>query len=98
MGLYSSYSAILAGRLILYQESQLVYELITVINFLKHKGFTQNAKWLRLMGLEDPLVGKAPSVVRASHPVSLRNDLVAKTRRGPHRLLVSVAFSCPQSR
>lgn len=59
MGLYSSYCAILASRLILYQESQLVYELITVINFLKHNGFTQNAKWLWLMGL-DELAGKEP--------------------------------------
>lgn len=61
MGLYSSYSAILASGPFLYQESQVVYELITMINFLKHKGFTQNAKWLWLMAL-DQLVGKEPSV------------------------------------
>ena len=50
MGLYLSYSSILAGGPILYQESQLVYELISVINFLKHEGFSQNAKWMWLMG------------------------------------------------
>lgn len=52
MGLYSSCSAVLAAGLVLHQESQLVYELITVSNFLKRKGFAQNAKWLWLMGLD----------------------------------------------
>lgn len=90
MGLYSSYSAVSASGLILYQESQLVYELITVINFLKHKGFAQNAKRLWLRGL-DQHVGKEPSAVRASHPMS--DDLVAKTCRGPRRLLISMALA-----
>lgn len=94
MGLYSSYSADLAGGLILHQESQLVYELITVSNFLKRKGFAQNAKWLWLMGL-DQLAGKEPSVVRASHSASRCDDLVAKRRRGPRRLLLSVASAAP---
>lgn len=76
----------MASGTVLYQESQLVYKLITVINFLKHKGFTQNAKWLWLMG-PDQLVGMEPSVVH--------DDLVAKTRRDPRRLLVSVAFVAP---
>ncbi len=78
MGLYSSHSALCARGLILYQESQLVYELISVINFLKHKGFAQNVKRLWLMGL-DQLVGEEPSAVRASH--RMLDDLVAKTHQ-----------------
>lgn len=65
-----------------------------MINFFKHKGFTRNAKWLWLMGLNQ-LVGQEPSVERASHPMTLCDDLFVKTRLSPRRLLVSLAFAAP---
>jgi len=94
VGLYASRSAEArpAGRL---RTRQLVYGLTGVIHFVKREGSARNAKWLCGGRVWISSLETSPPRTCSSSPGSHWDDLGAKTRRCPRRLLVHAASVAP---